>query len=107
MSLCVYCIHVWDMAQSYLIGTAKFVRPVQLLDNGPAKLSQMKVTFDFISTSYILSKLLIFVQFRNMGLMGNFYESFMPSPWSTSSKLSQESPGLTTPPALREISLST
>lgn len=55
--------------------TAKAIRPAQMLDKDPANLSYMMAAIppsDFISTFFILGRLLIFEQFRDFRFMEKF-----------------------------------
>lgn len=92
--------------QPCLMGMAEVIKPAQLLDKGPAKLSHMRAVFS-ISTCCTLGGLLIFVQFGMLDRWEISNESFMPSPRSTASKLPKDNPEDTTLPTFREMSLST
>lgn len=65
------------MAQPYLMRIPKVIKPEQLHDKDPANPSHMIVTVTLsllvlISTNCILKGLLIFVQLREIELIGNF-----------------------------------
>lgn len=88
------------------MGMAEVIKPAQLLDKDPAKLSHMITTESLlvlIFTYYILEGLLIFVQSPDIGLIEYFYESFMLSPRSSASKLPQENPEHTIVPTLGRL----
>lgn len=55
------------------MGKAKVIKPAQPLDKDPAEFlgTVSCATFGFISTCCVLGGLLIFVQFRDIGLMEN------------------------------------
>ena len=69
-----------DLAQPYLIGTAKVIKPAQLLDKDPATLHRMMPSPSWrlsllvlISLYYMLGELLIFVLLGEIGLWGISY----------------------------------
>lgn len=79
---CLFVCKDW-IVQLYLMGMLKVIEPAQLLDKDLTKLSCMMVTVPLlvlIFTCCILGRLLIFVQFGDIGLMEIFLWIIMLSP---------------------------
>lgn len=94
------------------MGIVKVINPAQLLDKNPARLRQVMQSLYcslpllfIISICFMLGRPLKFVKLGGIGLIKN-YESFLPSPRSTASKLPPENPVHSTPSTFSKISLS-
>lgn len=63
------------MAQPFMRGTAKVIKPAQPLDKDPAMMSYMMAAmplFSLFTTCFVIRGHLIFVQFGDIGLIKNF-----------------------------------